>query len=64
MFPDERKATYPNAGGRDGPLLHDPIDRAESLIAEEGSESVKPEIQILITETGHLRLDTSPLEEV
>ena len=36
----------------------------ESLMAEEGSESVKLETQVLITETGALRLDTFPFEEV
>jgi len=34
----------------------------ESLIAEEGSESVKLETQVLITETGTERLDSFPWE--
>ena len=33
----------------------------ESLIAEEGSESVKLETQVLVTETGYQRLDSFPL---
>lgn len=36
----------------------------ESLIAEEGSESIKLETQVLITETGAERLDTFPWEEI
>ena len=36
----------------------------ESLIAEEGSESVKLETQVLITENGCERLDTFPWEDV
>ncbi|WP_240904374.1 hypothetical protein [Rhodobacter sp. SGA-6-6] len=36
----------------------------ESLMAEEGSGSVKLETQVLVTETGHLRLDSFPFEEV
>ena len=36
----------------------------ESLMAEEGTESVKLETQILITDTGHERLDTFPWEEI
>ncbi len=36
----------------------------ESLIAEEGSESIKLETQVLITETGAERLDSFPWEEV
>jgi Xaa-Pro aminopeptidase len=36
----------------------------ESLIAEEGSESIKLETQVLITETGAVRLDSFPWEEV
>jgi Xaa-Pro aminopeptidase len=34
----------------------------ESLIAEEGSESIKLETQVLITENGHERLDSFPFE--
>lgn len=33
----------------------------ESLVAEEGSESVKLETQVLITETGYERLDSFPM---
>lgn len=36
----------------------------ESLIAEEGSESVKLETQVLITETGAERLDSFPFEDL
>ncbi len=36
----------------------------ESLIAEEGSESIKLETQVLITETGVERLDSFPWEDV
>lgn len=36
----------------------------ESLIAEEGSESIKLETQVLITDTGAERLDSFPFEEV
>ncbi len=36
----------------------------ESLISEKGSESVKLETQVLITETGAERLDSFPWEEV
>ena len=34
----------------------------ESLVAERGSESVKLETQMLVTETGHQRLDSFPFE--
>jgi Xaa-Pro dipeptidase len=36
----------------------------ESLIAEEGSESIKLETQVLITQTGAERLDSFPWEPV
>jgi Xaa-Pro aminopeptidase len=36
----------------------------ESLIAAEGTESVKLETQVLVTERDHERLDTFPFEEV
>ena len=36
----------------------------ESLIGEAGSESIKLETQVLITESGAERLDTFPWEEV
>jgi Xaa-Pro dipeptidase len=35
----------------------------ESLVGEAGSESVKLETQVLVTETGHRRLDSFPWEE-
>jgi len=35
----------------------------ESLVGEAGSESVKLESQVLVTETGHRRLDSFPWEE-
>jgi len=34
----------------------------ESLIGEAGSESVKLETQVLVTDTGHERLDSFPWE--
>ena len=36
----------------------------ESLIAEEGSESIKLETQVVITENGFQRLDSFPYEDV
>lgn len=36
----------------------------ESLIAEAGSESIKLETQVLVTDTGYERLDTFPWEDV
>ncbi|PVH28900.1 M24 family metallopeptidase [Pararhodobacter oceanensis] len=36
----------------------------ESLIGEAGSESIKLETQVLVTETGHERLDSFPWEDV
>ncbi|MFY0624150.1 MAG: hypothetical protein JXQ89_20895 [Pelagimonas sp.] len=36
----------------------------ESLIAEENTESVKLETQVLVTETGFERLDSFPWEEI
>lgn len=36
----------------------------ESLMAQENSESIKLETQVLITETGYERLDSFPFEEV
>ena len=36
----------------------------ESLIAEAGSESIKLETQVLVTETGYERLDSFPWEDV
>jgi Xaa-Pro dipeptidase len=36
----------------------------ESLIAEEGSESIKLETQVVITESGYQALDSFPFEQV
>ncbi|NKB52591.1 MAG: M24 family metallopeptidase [Rhizobiaceae bacterium] len=36
----------------------------ESLMAQDGSESIKLETQVVITETGYERLDTFPFEDV
>jgi Xaa-Pro aminopeptidase len=36
----------------------------ESLIGEAGSESIKLETQVLVTETGAERLDSFPFEDV
>jgi hypothetical protein len=36
----------------------------ESLIAEQGTESIKLETQVLVTENGAERLDSFPWEEV
>ncbi|WP_417601845.1 M24 family metallopeptidase [Pararhodobacter oceanensis] len=36
----------------------------ESLIGEAGSESIKLETQVLVTETGHERLDSFPWEDI
>jgi Xaa-Pro aminopeptidase len=49
-----------NGSGR---LQENMVVNVESLIAEEGSESVKLETQVLITATGAERLDTFPWEE-
>lgn len=46
-----------------GVIERDMVLNVESLIAEEGSESVKLETQVLITATGAERLDTFPWEE-
>jgi Xaa-Pro dipeptidase len=36
----------------------------QSLIAEEGSESIKLETQLVITENGCQRLDSFPYEDI
>jgi Xaa-Pro aminopeptidase len=36
----------------------------ESLIGEAGSESIKLETQVLVTETGAERLDNFPFEDI
>ncbi|GEC34424.1 hypothetical protein EFR01_45950 [Sinorhizobium fredii] len=41
-----------------GMIEHDMVLNVESLIAEEGSESIKLETQVVITATGAERLDT------
>lgn len=53
--------TNRSMGGRFEPGM---VLCAESLIAERGTESVKLETQVLITETGAERLDSFPWEEV
>ncbi|MEZ5778767.1 MAG: Xaa-Pro peptidase family protein [Paracoccaceae bacterium] len=53
--------TNRSMGGRFEPGM---VLCAESLIAERGTESVKLETQVLITETGAERLDSFPREEV
>jgi Xaa-Pro dipeptidase len=50
------------AGNHDGRFEEGMVICVESLIAEKGSESIKLETQILITPTGHERLDTFPWE--
>ena len=40
------------------------VECVESLIAEEGSQSIKLETQGLVTETGFERLDTFPWEQL
>lgn len=46
-----------------GVLEENMVVNVESLIAEQGSESIKLETQVLITATGAQRLDTFPWEE-
>ena len=52
------------AGNHGGGFEEGMVICVESLIAEAGSESVKLETQVLITATGHERLDTFPWEQV
>lgn len=51
------------AGNHGGAFEEGMVICVESLIAEAGSESVKLETQVLITETGHERLDSFPWEQ-
>jgi Xaa-Pro aminopeptidase len=48
----------------EGVMQENMVINVESLIAEQGSESVKLETQVLITATGAERLDSFPWEEV
>ena len=48
--------------GHGGQFEKDMVVCVESLIAEEGSESIKLETQVLITDTGAERLDSFPWE--
>lgn len=50
-------------GSRKGRFAENMVICVESLIAEEGSESVKLETQVLITKDGPLRLDSFPWED-
>ncbi|WP_170416272.1 M24 family metallopeptidase [Ruegeria atlantica] len=50
------------AGAMSGRFEPSQVVCVESLIAEEGSESIKLETQILVTETGAERLDSFPFE--
>jgi len=56
IFLDQRKIAYLNSEGADQPL--------KSLIAEKGSESIKLETQVVITENGYQALDSFPMEDV
>ncbi|MGG6897859.1 MULTISPECIES: M24 family metallopeptidase [Rhizobium] len=47
-----------------GVIEENMVVNVESLIAEDGSESIKLETQVLITATGAERLDTFPWEEI
>ncbi|MEM7429665.1 MAG: Xaa-Pro peptidase family protein [Pseudomonadota bacterium] len=49
--------------GYDGEFESGMVVCVESLMAEEGSESIKLETQVLVTESGAERLDTFPWEE-
>jgi Xaa-Pro aminopeptidase len=50
-----------NYGGR---LEQGMVLCVESLIAEAGSESIKLETQVLVTQNGYRRLDSFPFEQV
>ena len=52
------------AQNHDGHFEKNMVICVESLIAEPGSESIKLETQVLVTETGYERLDTFPWEKV
>ena len=49
---------------RDGRFEQNMVLCVESLIAEKGSESIKLEIQLRVTENGTERLDSFPFENV
>jgi Xaa-Pro dipeptidase len=51
------------AGNHGGGFEEGMVICIESLIAEHGSESIKLETQVLITATGHERLDSFPWEQ-
>jgi Xaa-Pro aminopeptidase len=52
------------ANNHGGAFEENMVVNVESLIAEEGSESIKLETQVLITAAGPQRLDKFPWEEV
>lgn len=52
------------AGNHGGHFEADMVVCVESLIGEKGSESIKLETQVLITQTGVERLDTFPWEDI
>ena len=56
IFLDQRKIAYLNSEVVDQPL--------KSPIAEQGSESIKFETQVVITENGYQALDSFPMEDV
>jgi Xaa-Pro aminopeptidase len=52
---------HPDFGGNHGGRFEtDMVICVESLVAEKGSESIKLETQVLVTETGVERLDSFP----
>jgi len=56
---------HPDFGGNHGGRFEkNMVVCVESLIAEDGSESIKLETQVLVTDTGVQRLDTFPWEEL
>ncbi len=64
---DEFPVVYLHPDFEGNPVGHfekNMVVNVESLIAEEGSESIKLETQVLITDKGAERLDTFPWEEV
>ena len=52
------------ASAYDARLEQNMVLCVESLIAEPGSESIKLETQVVITENAHLALDSFPLEDI
>jgi Xaa-Pro aminopeptidase len=48
----------------DGVIEENMVLCVESLVAERGTESIKLETQVLVTEAGAERLDSFPWEEV